>query len=236
MDGVVRRVQELPDAALASVLVWLRPKDLSSLCTSCTEAAAMQKDGTRDELWLCVADAWKLARPNHRKRTRACTQPWRWLFRSHAHREHCTLVSITRVIEAADAPSKLQALVQPDVIAVDAEIPWAGRTSLLNMACRWGRSRCARLLLDRGADADIADADGFTPLLNAAWSGNLSLCKLILEARPDVDLIAEGRPHKTSSCGGRGPFTARVWAERKGFDSIVRLLDRHDKKRTGQGS
>jgi hypothetical protein len=39
-------------------------------------------------------------------------------------------------------------------------------------------------------------------------------------------LNLQGVPPLTSSCGGRGPKTAICWAERKGFGSVVRLLER----------
>lgn len=38
------------------------------------------------------------------------------------------------------------------------------------------------------------------------------------------DLTLKGVPPQSSSCGGRGPFTAEVWARRKGYDDIANMI------------
>ena len=63
------------------------------------------------------------------------------------------------------------------------------------------------------------DRGGFTPLLMAAWCGQVDVTRLLLNAGAPIDDV--GVPPLTSSCGGKGPFDAATWAERKGYDRIV---------------
>ena len=63
------------------------------------------------------------------------------------------------------------------------------------------------------------DRGGFTPLLMAAWCGHEDLTMQLLIAGAPTDDV--GVPPLTSSCGGKGPFDAATWAERKGYDRIV---------------
>eukprot|EP00977_Amphora_coffeiformis_P018984 scaffold6829_cov171-Amphora_coffeaeformis.AAC.14 len=73
-----------------------------------------------------------------------------------------------------------------------------------------------------------------TPLLMAAWAGQAGVVRDILvhlrhELRLDPQRMRDyveqkGTPPLTSSCGGKGPKTALVWAYRKGFKTVVKLL------------
>lgn len=54
-------------------------------------------------------------------------------------------------------------------------------------ACENGRTAAARLLLGAGADANAADADGWTPLAFAARFGHLDIVKELLDAVACVD-------------------------------------------------
>lgn len=63
------------------------------------------------------------------------------------------------------------------------------------------------------------DRGGFTPLLMAAWCGHKLLVGMLLNAGAPIDDV--GVPPLASSCGGKGPFDAATWAERKGYDAIV---------------
>ena len=114
--------------------------------------------------------------------------------------------------------------------------------TLLMLACWWGRHRTVRWLLKQddelGPSSSIfcVDDGNASALLIAAWAGHIAVVKLILErvvvlAQSDRNLIShhlnlEGIPPLTSSCGGRGPKTAICWAERKGFRSVVRVLEK----------
>jgi ankyrin repeat protein len=58
-----------------------------------------------------------------------------------------------------------------------------------------GHAEVARLLLDSGADATLANDNMFTPLHCAAQSGHLDLVKLLLERRADPNAVTNGRAH-----------------------------------------
>lgn len=54
-------------------------------------------------------------------------------------------------------------------------------------AAEAGKTAAARVLLAAGADANLADADGWTPLAFAARGGHLPLAKELLDAGAQVD-------------------------------------------------
>ena len=100
-------------------------------------------------------------------------------------------------------------------------------TTLLHSAARYGRLRCARLLLDSTGDhplLELKDAGGFTPLLMAAWCGQLEMVKLLLSRGASTK--PEGVPPMTSACGGVGPYDAETWAARKGFTDVSLAIHR----------
>jgi hypothetical protein len=67
-----------------------------------------------------------------------------------------------------------------------------------------GHVEIARLLLDSGADATLADDEMFTPLHCAAQSGHLDLVKLLLETGADRNAVTKGRhtPHDLAAANG----------------------------------
>jgi ankyrin repeat protein len=64
-----------------------------------------------------------------------------------------------------------------------------GRDTPLNLAAYKGHAEVARLLLDSGADATLANDNMSTPLHSAAQSGHLDLVKLLLERRADPNAV-----------------------------------------------
>jgi ankyrin repeat protein len=89
--------------------------------------------------------------------------------------------------------------------------------TILNMVSRECLWRCVKyLIFERHADYNIQDCQGMTPLLEAAWNGHISTVKYLLSLQnPPVDIHAQGCSWKTSVCGGRGPYTAMEWVNRK---------------------
>jgi ankyrin repeat protein len=84
-----------------------------------------------------------------------------------------------------------------------------------------------KLLLEMGADARTSDDNGASALMMAAWAGQLATVKVLLAhvVKHCPEVIAEqGVTPMTSACGGRGPHTAAIWAERKGYTKIASLL------------
>jgi hypothetical protein len=107
---------------------------------------------------------------------------------------------------------------------------------LLCVAARFQRWKAVQALLQEPykADPTVTDVAGMNVLSSAAWGGNVSMVRYLLDSCGPEHLMqmtrAKGTPHMTSACGGKGPFTAWEWAQRKShvcgepFGKIARLL------------
>ena len=74
------------------------------------------------------------------------------------------------------------------------------RTALM-CACAAGNAEIAGVLLDAGADRNAHDAQGMTPLLDVARSGDLAALRRLAAARPDVSACDhEGRNALVHAC------------------------------------
>jgi len=74
-----------------------------------------------------------------------------------------------------------------------------------------------RLLLDQGLDVNEADSDGFTPLMAAAYQGDVATARLLVEA--GADLHARGKFGLVIKA-----LTAFEWAKRERKKAVVDLL------------
>jgi beta-lactamase regulating signal transducer with metallopeptidase domain/ankyrin repeat protein len=74
--------------------------------------------------------------------------------------------------------------------------------SPLSGAARKGRLDAVRLLLDRGADPNLA-GDG-TPLINAAEGGHVDIVSLLLDRGANIDQITQGRQNALIRASGKG--------------------------------
>src|SRR5690606_26408862 len=73
-----------------------------------------------------------------------------------------------------------------------------------------------RLLLEAGADPEIANADGQTPLMLAARDGVAEIAELLLEHGASVDPVEQWRGQ-----------SALIWAAARGHGAVTRLLIGH---------
>jgi len=71
------------------------------------------------------------------------------------------------------------------VIAVD-----ENGDTLLHRAADYGATRCIQLLLERGAELDVRDAEGRTPLILACEERSEESVDALLAAGPSVDAVA----------------------------------------------
>ena len=108
----------------------------------------------------------------------------------------------------------------------------------LGWAALYGQTEAARLLLKHGADVNIADGSGNTPLHSAAFIGAVDMAKLLLENGADIHAVNnEGSAplestkapfHITAFIGGifQMNINQRRFAEiEKGRAEIVKMLN-----------
>ena len=85
----------------------------------------------------------------------------------------------------------------------------------LHLACSWNHYMAVRLLMENGADANIACDGGWSPLHIAASKGNFNVVRLLIDGGSSIDLLTET---------GRTPL--RMAVESKHY-MIARLLLDH---------
>ncbi len=115
-------------------------------------------------------------------------------------------------------------------------------SDILSLLARFQRWKCLKYLIENYNTNIITshDAQNMTPLCTAAWSGNITMVKFLLESNPQnikakdrLDLNRRGTPWQTSSCGSRGPHDALTWAKRKreicggNYIKIVKLIENY---------
>ncbi len=82
----------------------------------------------------------------------------------------------------------------------------------LSIAARQGHAALVSILLEAGADPDVADSEGWTPLRASAWGGHASTVQVLLERGAQVDAC---------DSEGRTALRAAAWA---GHEEVVRAL------------
>jgi len=106
----------------------------------------------------------------------------------------------------------------PLSVMLNAGVPVDIRTntgdSLLMLACSNGHKDTARLLLEQGADPNLANDQLQTPLASAVYQGNTDIVDLLLTSGADVD-------HRPA--GAKTPLMVAAMFNR--MDMIERLLD-----------
>jgi hypothetical protein len=99
---------------------------------------------------------------------------------------------------------------------------WEANT-LLNFSARCGRYRVSSFLIQLGADVNLPDIGGFTPLTNACWRGDVRLVNLLLENGADCHVLG------SSSYGSdrHQLLTPLGWAVARNHSSVVSVIQRH---------
>jgi ankyrin repeat protein len=118
-----------------------------------------------------------------------------------------------RAIEAHDVDG-LRALLDADPELVHAR--GTNGNDLLGMAGATHDERLVALLLERGADVTSANAHGWTPLHQAAYSNLPQLARMLLEAGAAVDVSARGD-------GGTPLVVALFWGNRATAELLAEL-------------
>jgi hypothetical protein len=132
--------------------------------------------------------------------------------RNWGHHARAASTLISEVISFLERKSHLEASIQA-LLAVkryssDSKYSQRFQKQMtgLNLAAYFGVEPAAKLLLEKGADAAVADGDGQTPLHWASSKGHIDVVKLLLEKRADA-AVADGdgwTPLHWASINGHG--------------------------------
>lgn len=119
-------------------------------------------------------------------------------------------------MSAAEQPDtvRLQELLREEGAPPINTQDWQGRTALFH-AARHGQTENLRLLLAAGADTNLADRGGLTPLYAAAWFGYTDCVQELLQS--------PGIAPEIETASGETAYTA---AKLNGHDTCVQLLSK----------
>ncbi len=179
-----------PDDVVAHCLEFLTPSDHTKLLFISNSTSEALKE--REEVWrqLCPR-RWILPR-RPRKR-------WHEVYLTKIHDEVRAkqkwaddfLNKAADILFHQDNLTKIERLVEQGEKRVDFDINYissvvAERNSLLNLAAIYSRAKVVRWLVEtKNADIETFDRGGFTPLMNAAWSGDQKLVRYLLSRGAD---------------------------------------------------
>lgn len=167
-----------PDDVIAHCMRYLHPSEHGKLlCVSAKTSAAMKQ---RDEMWrqLCPAH-WILPRRPRKKWHDLYITKMRQEEGASRKRSDDLLSRIAAVLFKGDHLLKIEKLVAEGERKFSFDVNYMSgvvceRNSMLNLAVINGRYKVARWLVEtKGAALESHDRGGFTPLLNAAWDGNM---------------------------------------------------------------
>ena len=99
------------------------------------------------------------------------------------------------------------------------------QTTVLDIATGQRREPVVRLLLNRGANPDLANTHGCTALMNAAGKGSLRVMRLLVEAKAEINAVDEdGYTAFHVTCSDNHPECAEALV-RAGCDTSLRDTD-----------
>ena len=229
------RLADLPDDVLTVLLAALTVAELRLLPTVCR---SWELDPSRSPLWYGLAASRRVEMPRTSSKfsLRSKADLRQTFFAACRAQRVAQLMlfdrrafALVQAMALRDGAAALRReLAREPALPVDHVLDSAargGHATLLHAAARYDRVACASFLLDSAGSSPIleaTDAGGATPLLVAAWCGHQRMVHLLLSRGAQTSAV--GISPMTSSCGGKGPFDAATWAERKGFHDVVELI------------
>jgi len=218
-----------PDDVVIHILGFLDRKEHGKLLCINKEYSDQLK--TRDEVWrqLC---------PSHWILPRRPRKAWHEIYIDRLRREQYDhqkrwddlLLKCYGTICKGDQLNKIEKLVAKGEKDFGFHVNYVSpvvceRNCLLNLAVIHKRLKIVRWLLDqKGAHIESFDRGQFTPLLNAAWSGDKPMVRLLLQRGANRSKIGFFHYSKPVSSPDFKGLTAEGWARRKGFDDIAKLI------------
>jgi hypothetical protein len=170
-------------------------------CSHCSKSGNAMKCGICQAAWYCNADCQKL--------------DW------DSHKASCTQAGCRKLIEAitesnGDVVARLAKTKRVLNGKVDYTLPEGEHTfkkwTALHQCVRITNTEMMKILLDRGANVEIKDADGETPLFVASSSGDPELVRLLLQAGANPNVKA------------KDGWSALMMATRDGYHQVVKQL------------
>ena len=218
-----------PDDVIALCLRNLHPSEHGKLlCISAKTSKAIMQ---RDEMWrqLCPSH-WVLPR-RPRKR-------WHDLYITKIRQEEDAsrkrsddlLSRIANVLFKGDHINKVEKLIADGERRFAFDVNYVSgvvceRNSCLNLSVINGRHKVVRWLMEtKNTDIESSDRGGFTPLLNAAWGGNIKLVRFLMSKGCDRKKIGRGHYSKPLAAPDFEGHTAEGWAREKGHPEVADLI------------
>lgn len=219
----------IPDDVVAHCLSYLDAREHGKLLSVSRGTSKSLRDRHR---------VWQQLCPGHWVLPRRPRKPWHVLYLTRLRKEHelhqkrwdDLLVKCSAALFKRDDLQKIEKIVETAEQDFGFDLNYASgvvceRNSILNLAVIHGRHKVVRWLVDtKGANIETADRGNFTPLLNAAWSGDRWLVRYLLRRRCDRSVV--GTQHYTQGIappGFRGR-TADEWAEKRGHPEVAKLI------------
>eukprot|EP01041_Mallomonas_annulata_P002917 gene2917-5730_t len=206
-------INNIPESVIQIFFRFLTDVDYSSFGTISKHFA------TFDEVWQGLFIHRFGYHGSLATRTRRGLQPRHSFFlalrgrrKSHSIIGHLLFLSIQK----HDSPKEIKGLLPHD-FPFNLKFDTLDSSTLLCLASRYKRWKILKMLInDYSVDINICDARGMSALIYASWHGDVNIVKFILNTKnQQPDIFLQGSPIMTSACGGKGPYTAEVWASRK---------------------
>lgn len=90
-------------------------------------------------------------------------------------------------------------------------------STLLHLCAKLGRPQCAKLLMSRGAKANVRDDTQATPLDEAVFSGNLTMAQLLVDSKCDPFIINDRKGTVLHTACSEGHLTMVKWLVEQGL-------------------
>jgi len=218
-----------PDDVIAVCFSFLHKSEHGKmLCINHTTSVSIKK---RDEMWRSLC-------PNHWVLPRRPRKPWHNMYITKIREEEEVvrkrsdeiLTKASKILWKGDHIFKIEKLVNKAIVDFGFDVNYLSgivmeRNSILNLAVISGRHKVVKWLVDvKAADIESFDRGQFTPLLNAAWSGDKYLVRFLLGKGANRSKIGTGHYTQPLASPDFEGLTAEGWAKKRGHTDVANLI------------